>query len=71
MAIEKDIVMPISKVIAEGGIEQAVSAFADGGAHYRILRKSIDARSREIKFNLKVEIYRDGEEIPPLIRLRP
>lgn len=63
--------MPISKVIAEGGIEQAVSAFAGGGAHYRILRKSIDARSREIKFNLKVEIYRDGEEIPPLIRLRP
>jgi uncharacterized FAD-dependent dehydrogenase len=74
MAIERDIVLPISKVLADGGIEQAVVALINDKARsvqYRIIRKSIDARSREIKFNLKVAIYREGEDIPPLIRIRP
>jgi uncharacterized FAD-dependent dehydrogenase len=37
---------------------------------FRILRKSIDARGRQIKFNFKVAIYLQGELIPPLFRNR-
>ncbi len=31
----------------------------------KVRKKSIDARQRDIKINLRVEIYKKGEEIPP------
>ncbi len=33
----------------------------------RILRRSIDARKRQVKVQLKVEVYLDGESAPPLL----
>ena len=74
MATEKDFVVPLKKVIAAGGIEQAISSLLPNSLdqpRLRIVRKSIDARSREIKFNLRVEIYFKGEYVPPIIRNRP
>ncbi len=37
---------------------------------YRIVRRSIDARQRAVKFNLKVEVYSDLAEMPPRIITR-
>jgi uncharacterized protein len=37
---------------------------------YRITRRSIDARQRAVKFNLKVEVYSDLAEMPPRITER-
>ena len=34
----------------------------------RILRKSIDARQRQVKINLRVEVFAAGEDIPPPIQ---
>ena len=34
----------------------------------RIVRRSIDARSRQIRVNLGVQIYVDGEQAPPPVR---
>lgn len=73
MAFEKDIVLNLGSVLAADGIENAIRALLPSvqEQHFlRVMRKSIDARGREIKFNIKVAIYNPEEEIPPLFRLR-
>ncbi len=37
-------------------------------AFLRVVRRSIDARSRSVRVNLGVEVYVDGEQRPPVIR---
>lgn len=40
---------------------------SQGNFHsFRIIRRSIDARSRNIKFNLRVLVYAEGESVEPL-----
>ena len=73
MAIEKEFVLSLSQIISGGGIEVAAEAAISKGQRLsgiRVLRKSIDARSREIKLIYKVAIYHDGEIIPPAYRER-
>jgi uncharacterized FAD-dependent dehydrogenase len=72
MAIEKEITLALADVIA-GRLQSTVEATLKKGeclSVFRILRKSIDARGRTIKFNYKVLIYLEGESIPPVIRER-
>jgi len=72
MAIEKEITLTIQEVVANG-LHQAVERVLKHNqsmSGFRILRKSIDARGRQIKFNFKVAIYLENEVIPPLFRQR-
>ncbi len=73
MAIEKEFVLSLSQIVSGGGIQTAVeSSMAKGQLlrGFRVLRKSIDARGREIKVLYKVAIYPAGESIPPAYRER-
>ncbi len=36
--------------------------------HFRILKRSIDARQRSVKFNLQIEVFAEGELVTPLIK---
>jgi uncharacterized FAD-dependent dehydrogenase len=73
MAIEKEIVLTLRQMVSGGGLSAAVQKSLTSGEEfmdYRIVRKSIDARSKEIRFTFKVVIYKAGDEIPPLIHKR-
>jgi uncharacterized FAD-dependent dehydrogenase len=36
------------------------------GSPYRVIRKSLDARNRRIKYNLRIEFAQPGESLPPI-----
>jgi len=72
MAIEKEITLTLADVVT-GRLQLAVESALTGSQRlsvFRILRKSIDARGRTIKFNYKIQIYLEGEYVPPAIRER-
>lgn len=73
MAIEKEFVLSLSQIVSGGGIQVAAESSLAKGPRLtglRVLRKSIDARSRDIKILYKVAIYLDGEAMPPAYRER-
>jgi len=72
MAIEKEFTLSIGEVVS-GKLHDAIESSLGKNQHlgdFRILRKSIDARGRSIKFNFKVAVYLEGEIVPPVIRNR-
>jgi uncharacterized protein len=73
MPIEKDIVLTLSQVTSGSGLDTAVRSGLSQSQHmnlFRIIRKSIDARGREIKFNYRVSIFLEGEDVPATYRTR-
>lgn len=53
--------------------ESIVQSLASQYGHhgdFRIIRKSIDARHRKVVVQLRIELYKDGEIIPALYRIR-
>ena len=73
MAIEKEFVLSLGQIVSTGGLQTAVEACLAKGQRlsgFRILRKSIDARGRDIKLNYKVAIYHNEEPMPPAYRER-
>jgi len=73
MAIEKEFVLTLRQMVSGGGLDQAVISSLSSSpdlTHFRVLKRSIDARGREIKFNYKVALYFGFEEIPPEYKSR-
>ncbi|MFO0359789.1 MAG: NAD(P)/FAD-dependent oxidoreductase, partial [Flavobacteriales bacterium] len=59
-----------SKVASDQGILDAIKNAGHSISSinsFRVLRRSIDARQRQVKFILKVELFAQGEPIPPFI----
>ena len=72
MAIEKEITLTLHENVTKG-LQPAIERLLSHNqvlSDFRVLRKSIDARGRQIKINYKVAIYLQGELIPTIIRYR-
>jgi uncharacterized protein len=71
--MELDIILNPAQAASERALLEAVvqkSSLGKDFGSFRILRKSIDARHRNILVQYKVQVFRSEEEIPPLIRKR-
>ncbi|MBK7184135.1 MAG: FAD-binding protein [Bacteroidetes bacterium] len=58
-----------NEAVLKKAIAQTVSCKVDAITHFRVLKRSIDARSRNIKINLKIEAY-VGEQAPESINYK-
>jgi uncharacterized FAD-dependent dehydrogenase len=73
MPIEKDIVLTLRQVTSGNSLDDVVHSYLPNHKRmnlFRVVRKSIDARGREIKFNYRVLIFLEGEDVPPAYRIR-
>lgn len=71
--IELDIILNPAQAASESSLLDAVirkSALGKDFGGFRILRKSIDARHRNIVVQYKVQVFHRSEEMPPLFRRR-
>jgi hypothetical protein len=58
-----------NEAVLKKAIAQTISCKVDAITHFRVLKRSIDARSRNIKINLKIEAY-VGEHAPAPINYK-
>jgi len=68
MVFETELVLTLAQAAKDGFLEEALSAQLDKKFQaftYRILRRSIDARGRVVKWNYKIKIYANGAEPEP------
>ncbi len=73
MSFEIDITIPAQATVEDKQILAAIrsaSKSTDKVGTYRILKRSIDARHRQIKLNLRVAVYEPDEKIPEIITER-
>lgn len=68
MVFETELVLRLEQAAQDGFIERALSAQLDKKIRsftFRILRRSIDARGRAVKWNYKIKVYANGAEQEP------
>ena len=68
MVFETELVLTLEQSAQDGFLERALSAQLDNNNEpftFRILRRSIDARGRAVKWNYKIKVYTNGAEPEP------
>jgi uncharacterized FAD-dependent dehydrogenase len=73
MAIDKELSLTLAEAANTAAIDLKLKALLGEGfkyGTYRVIRRSVDARGRSIKWNYKIRVYAIGEEIPPEIEIR-
>lgn len=73
MPIDKEFTFTVDQVLHNDVIDTAVSSAVSGRSDvvfYRVVRKSIDARGRAVKWNYKIRIYFLGDEVEPEFKPR-
>ena len=68
MVFETELVLTLEQSAQDGFLERALAAQLDNNNEpftFRILRRSVDARGRAVKWNYKIKVYTNGAEPEP------
>lgn len=60
-----DLILPAAEASSEDRVKKEIQKSAGNFSTYRILKRSIDARQKEIKIQLRVEVFAEHEQVPP------